>query len=176
MHDCSAHAVNRIVAFLCPPAVKTAFKAPDPWFKTLEGKNFLIYRPNPGEYTRIREGDSTKFERTVSRKRVNVRLRDAGFSLDIKVDDIRFRYLLEELAESCMSSAYDRFTPITVLDYVDPGRVAFKAAVGNNSNPYQKRFGLIEIEASSGFNGRGSQLYGVDGFRLIFRDDKGVLV
>ncbi len=185
MVNCSAYAVNRRIAIKCSQQLRANFGLSgtqfDGWFELLGQDYCYVYRPNPGEYAPIREGDPPSFRRTSGKGLVNIRLRDVGFSLEMKVDDARVRYMLEQIAFDCLNSDLTVFVPVTVYDFVDPGRVAYQSAVQaqlvtGQADPFRTRYGILDVEAASGLNGRGTQLYGVDGFRVVFKDRQGVVI
>lgn len=163
------HLIARPVLFRCPESVRTDYNAPENWFTTLNDNYWLRVFVQPQDWTMVREGQRTQLRRTFTRKAVQIGTIDYTFTLQMNSDDFRYRYIFEELAELCYQSNYTRFTPITILDYVRPSKDDYKDAIANDENPHTRRTGLIEIEDSSGANGVGTDLYGVDGFRVVFR-------
>ncbi|HEY9657687.1 MAG TPA: hypothetical protein V6C65_04420 [Allocoleopsis sp.] len=168
--------IARPLYFSCPASVQTDLATPELWFTQVNSRNYLRLYVQPQDWTRVKQGTQSSFQKNFKSKTLKLGLQDYVFTLEVRSDDFRLRYVFEEIAEICFSSNYQRFTPVTVIDYVRPEREQFKAAIANNSEAHTVRTGMIKIEDSSGANGSGANLYGVDGFRVVFEQLKSGLV
>ena len=151
----------------CSSGLQSAYDAPSNWFTLISGINFLKILLTPEEYVPFRKGEAPQIIRSFSRATYPLKLREVGFVVTMQEDNIKLRYLLEEIADVIAGNSQE-VKPTLVLDYLKPERQDYKIAIANNTEPYTARTGFIEVDPGAGTSGKGGDRYSINGIRFTF--------
>ena len=150
------------------------YQAPDWWFTEIDGSNFIRIIISPEEYTKLRKRDNMKYTRAYAQTFGMVRLQETGFSLNLKEDNLKLHFILEDIITSSVFANTKYLRTIRCIDYVRPERQDYKTAIANNLEPYTIRTGILRLDRASGSAGTGenNSLLGTGGINLDFIESK----
>lgn len=109
---------NGKLVILCPPHLSTKYGGAIADLFTTDNN---LQLPTPMEnYSRIEEGEQSKFYDFFKGSGVTITPRRVGFSINISDQRFEIRLALEELVALSLSTGYRNYTPITVHDHIRP--------------------------------------------------------
>jgi len=140
----------RSLLFLCPTAITTQFSIPSEKLTTdTSGNSYLIIPVDKNDYKRSTT-DKTTLVDTYQSPFVSPKIVRVGFSATVQDESWNVRQCLEFLAISSISTGYNVFTPVTVLDFCRPEVT---------DGEYTTRQGILNLSDGTGISGIAGQEY-----------------
>ncbi len=168
-HKCPTNIQSLYIQCPLSKNLQTTFAAPAEWFEVINSSTYLLLKITPDEYIALREGEPPRYIRSFSTPRYPVKYREIGFTVSMPEDNLKLRYILEEIVSSSVDSSRMAHNAIQVIDYIRPDRSSYSYAIANQTNPYSIRQGMIEIEPGGGSCGEKSDRFSSGGLRFTFK-------
>jgi hypothetical protein len=142
----SAPSIIRKIYVLTTTTILNNFSIPADKQRNILGSDYLALSVLPDEYSRIEEGEKTAFVDTFNTPFIAPKLIRVGFQAVVSENAWNIRSCLEFIAIAQVSTAYNTFNQVNILDYVRP-------EVEDYSQGYTQRRGLLTLEAGGGAAG-----------------------
>ena len=142
----SAPSTIRKLYILTTNTVLTQFSIPADKQRNISGSDYLALSVLPDEYTRTEEGSKTSFVDTFNIPYIAPNLIRVGFQASIAENYWNVRSCLEFIAIAQVSTAYNNFSQVTVLDYIRP-------EVEDYATGFTQRVGMLMLDAGGGTAG-----------------------
>lgn len=116
--------------------------------KIISSISYLVLPTDSRNYTRIAEGEKSKYKDSYRKPFITPRNLRVGFNVLIDNNNLNIRRCLEFLATSSISTSNGNvYVPVTILDYVRP----------EYSDPiFTTRKGLLTLGEGTGYSGSSS--------------------
>lgn len=155
------------------------FGVPSGYRALISGSYYLRIPVQPNEYARLVEGEKPKYADTFTSTYYSPRLARVGFRVSTKLSQLPIFACLEYVAKISASTTYTDYTAIQVLDYCRPEVEDVRAGLMAvpKTAPFTVRYGMINVDESSGFVGIDpEELYVDEGFTFSFMESSKRLV
>lgn len=153
----------RKIYFECQESILNKYEIPIDKKININSVNYLVIAVDSGQYTRIEEGEKSRFVDTFRKPFIIPRNIRIGFSLRIDDNSVNVKRCLEFLAISSISTANSNtYTPVTCLDYVRPEY---------EDDNFTTRKGMLIINGGTGYSGSSNEkpLY-TEPYEIIFNE------
>ncbi|GAA6622878.1 hypothetical protein [Scytonema sp. NUACC26] len=136
----------------CQQTICTQYGVPELFTTTINSINYLILPVDSTEYSRV-ETEKTDIVDTFNNPFISPKLVRVGFRAKVANNLWSIHQTLKFLAISSIASGYNRFIPVTVLDYCHP-------EITDTTHTVRK--GMLKVSSASGTSGvsqNGAPLY-----------------
>lgn len=152
----------RKLYFQCTETILDNYEVPTDKRTIIGDYSYLVLSVLPSDYTSLQLGDKTSLVSTFSKPFVTPRLVQTGFTAAITEDLYNVYNCLRFIALSSVSTSYETYIPVTVLDYCKP-------ELEDTAAGFTTRKGLLTIEPTSGTSGNQTAPSFIEGgFRIQF--------